>query len=684
MGSPEHFYSLREGARLADEYVIESILGYGGFGITYLAIDEALESRVAIKEYLPSDLAARDSTATVRPLHGEDRDGFESGMEAFLREARLVARLEKHPNIVAVRRFFRENGTAYMVMDYVEGQPLDDVIGRHLDGMPAPMLQSLLDRLLDGLQTVHAAGALHRDIKASNIIMRTDGQPVLIDFGSARKFAGAATRTMTAMVSQGYAPIEQYTDEGDQGPYTDLYALAAVAYKAITLQTPPESLRRIRRDPMVPAAQAGAGRYPVALLEALDRALAVEPQDRFQTAAEMRAALQVPALRSPPRGDPVGHRASTAKEGDTGKRRPFLAIAVLLLVGAGIAVWSVSRPDFGGQPAGATEIVVDVGGKGAYRSIGQALQTAPPGATLRIVAGTYRESITLDKPVSLVAQGDVQISPPGDWCMRVTAANGVVVQGLKFQAKPGTCLRIGPGSATLDNVQVGGSPTIGAVLEGAATVNRLVVEGAAQYGLVIASDSTATVRGATVRSSGVAGILVHERASPEIADSIVTDSRGSGIVVAAEARPRINGNKFEGSAFAAIEVIDRAQPEVRKNQITGGKQAGVFVHGNAAGTFEENQISKTALSGIVVEGGEPLFRGNHVSEAGEHGIYVSGAAKPKLEQNTVTRSSGHGLAADGTSSAQASRNTFVANRQPQIARTNSAEIQSVDNTVREN
>lgn len=183
------------------EYRIEQILGAGGFGITYLARDTHLDKAVAIKEYLPSEMAMRAGGGTVQPLNTDRESDYKWGLDRFLQEARTLAKFS-HPNIVRVLRYFEANGTAYMVMDYERGDPLKTVL--NLDPQPAEaVLKKLIDPLLAGLAAVHAAGFLHRDIKPDNIFIRADGTPVLIDFGAARNALGGGTRNLTAVLTPG-------------------------------------------------------------------------------------------------------------------------------------------------------------------------------------------------------------------------------------------------------------------------------------------------------------------------------------------------------------------------------------------------------------------------------------------------------------------------------------------------
>jgi len=288
----DNFFALTSGTRL-DEYEIVSVLGQGSFGITYLAEDVNLGTRVAVKEYLPGDWAVRDSTKSVRPKSSSARNSFEWGMDAFLKEARILANVS-HANVVKVRRFFRANGTAYIVMDFVEGRPFGDVLTQDYPagGFPARLLQPMLVALLDGLAVVHKAGVIHRDIKPGNILIARDGRPILIDFGAARNLQRTLRSGMTVIMTPGYAPIEQYTEDGEQGAWSDIYSLGAVAYRAISGKAPMEPYKRISGGVQTPAADLGAGKYSTALLSAVDWAISVHPKDRPQSVAALLAALE--------------------------------------------------------------------------------------------------------------------------------------------------------------------------------------------------------------------------------------------------------------------------------------------------------------------------------------------------------------------------------------------------------
>ncbi len=270
------------------EYRIEQTLGIGGFGLTYLATDSNLNLKVAIKEYLPGDLAQRREDQSVQPKSETSEDSFKWGLSRFLDESRTLASF-RHPNIVRVLRFFEANRTAYMVMEFVAGESLSEWI-RNRRPLQQDALLAIANPLLDGLEVIHRSGYLHRDIKPGNVFVREDGSPVLLDFGSAR-MASAGTE-LTAIVTPGYAPIEQYHSHGKQGPWSDIYAFGGVLYWMLTGNRPIEAAARVREELLRPAVKAAeGGPYSPDLLAAVDWALTPHEEKRPQSVREFRAAL---------------------------------------------------------------------------------------------------------------------------------------------------------------------------------------------------------------------------------------------------------------------------------------------------------------------------------------------------------------------------------------------------------
>lgn len=268
-------------------YRIEGILGTGGFGITYLARDTNLAREVAIKEYFPSGLARRERDGTVSVGTSEARAQFTWGLDRFISEGRTLARFD-HPGIVGVIAVFEANDTAYLVMRYERGLPLSALLRRE-GSLGEARTRRLLAPVCDGLKAVHDEGFIHRDIKPANIVIRPDGSAVLLDFGSARIAAGQQTASLTSLVSPGYAPFEQYYSDGTrQGPWTDVYALGATAYRMLTGVAPPPAIDRSKAvvesgaDPLVRLADIDTLSASAAFRKAVDWALAFRAEDRPQ------------------------------------------------------------------------------------------------------------------------------------------------------------------------------------------------------------------------------------------------------------------------------------------------------------------------------------------------------------------------------------------------------------------
>ena len=341
------------------EYTIESMLGHGGFGITYLARDRNLDTRVAIKEYFPADLAVRQDIATVtpKPTPKAMRD-YHLGLKNFIKEARALAHF-KHPNIVRVLRYLEAHETAYMVMEYSQGEGLADQLRQQGPKLPEAALLRIFLPILNGVRAVHEADMLHLDIKPENIYLRKDGSPMLIDFGSTRQ---AISQTMPDkfLVTHGYAPIEQYPDKGKQGPWTDIYALGATMYRCISGKRPVNALERYQAvlhyqvDPLTPATVIGKEHYSPQLLACIDWALQVHPRDRPQSVRVFQDRLLGPTTSTQATvsktvtartasSSPVSSRTAPERRK---KRYParrsnrgLVAMLLLAVVGAGVYFW---------------------------------------------------------------------------------------------------------------------------------------------------------------------------------------------------------------------------------------------------------------------------------------------------------------------------------------------------------
>jgi TPR repeat protein/serine/threonine protein kinase len=299
--------ALPTGAKIG-EFEIIRVLGEGGFGIVYLAFDQTLHRHVAIKEYFPASYAVRRDGQTITALSPNHVDTYRAGMASFIEEARLLARFE-HPALVKVLRYWEANGTAYMVMPHYQGRTLRELLKMPDEFSTEIELRALMSPLLDAVAVMHDEHCYHRDISPENVIIRPNGAPVLLDFGAARRILGDSTTALTVVLKQNYAPIEQYSDDGAlaQGPWTDIYALAAVMYTAIMRKPPASAVARVYQDPVKPLAQAAPAGFTQQFLRGIDAGMAVKPEHRPRTIAAFkevlgldRAAAVAPAARAIP------------------------------------------------------------------------------------------------------------------------------------------------------------------------------------------------------------------------------------------------------------------------------------------------------------------------------------------------------------------------------------------------
>ena len=331
--------ALRAGTVLNDRYVVGRVLGQGGFGITYLAWDGKLQARVAVKEFMPNEIATRIGT-TVSVAMKSKSEEFTYGAERFQEEARTLAKFMGQPNIAGVTDYFDENDTSYFVMDYIEGISFKTYIANHGGKVSVEEALNVMIPVLRALTAVHAEGFIHRDVTPDNIYITKDGVVKLLDFGSARYSIGDKSKSLDVILKVGYAPKEQYIRRSRQGPYTDVYSCAACFYAAITGYLPPESLERLDHDELQPVSALGID-IPEYLDKAILKGLAVQPEDRFQSAAEFLEAIEsqqvveVPAPAAPAAAPTPGGEKKFAILGGAAAAVAVLAICLSLLFGGG-------------------------------------------------------------------------------------------------------------------------------------------------------------------------------------------------------------------------------------------------------------------------------------------------------------------------------------------------------------
>ena len=282
----ENLHCLRKGTRLIGRYIIEGVLGQGGFGITYLGIDELHEKKVAIKEFFPQGIVTRniEYQDTVTVTFVGEKDNYEKGKERFLKEARTMAKFSKDKGIVKALDFFEINNTAYIVMEYLEGVTLKQYL-RENKRIDAEDLVELLVPLIESLDEIHSQGLIHRDISPDNIMVLPDGRIKLMDFGAARDYTEFGEKSLSIVLKPGYAPPEQYQTHGVQGPWTDIYALCATMYKCITGENPPDAIDRLVDDHLKKISAFGIPVLPQ-IEEAIIKGMSVAANDRYQNVGD--------------------------------------------------------------------------------------------------------------------------------------------------------------------------------------------------------------------------------------------------------------------------------------------------------------------------------------------------------------------------------------------------------------
>lgn len=282
----ENLHCLRKGTRLIGRYTIEKVLGQGGFGITYLGIDELHEKKVAIKEFFPQEIVTRNieyEDAVTVTFVGE-KDNYNKGKEKFLKEARIMARFSKDEGIVKAQDFFEINNTAYIVMEYLEGITLKQYLRENERIEPEELLE-LFVPLIESLDEIHSQGLIHRDISPDNIMVLLGGKIKLMDFGAARDYTDFGEKSLSLILKPGYAPPEQYQTHGVQGPWTDIYALCATMYKCLTGENPPDAIERVMDDNLKEISEFG---IPVSkqMEETIIKGMSISARNRYQNIEE--------------------------------------------------------------------------------------------------------------------------------------------------------------------------------------------------------------------------------------------------------------------------------------------------------------------------------------------------------------------------------------------------------------
>lgn len=301
-------HSLTPGT-LLDCYRIQRMIGSGGFSLIYLAQDQDTGQEVVIKEFMPKKLARRDGQWRVSAMDARSVDALNRGLKLFYQEAKILAGL-RHPNIVQVLGCFRRHDTGYIVMEYYRGQSLATYIKHRQGALSTSFILRVFLPILDALELIHSQALLHLDVKPGNIQLRAGGEPLLLDFGAVHPFAERPQERSGQVVTAGYSPLEQYYQETQLGPWSDVYAIGASMRACMEGKTPPSAIERHAADTLVPAREAFLGQYPNFLVQAVDWAMCMEPRRRPQHAGQLLQVLRRQASRVNTLGTPGTSRTS--------------------------------------------------------------------------------------------------------------------------------------------------------------------------------------------------------------------------------------------------------------------------------------------------------------------------------------------------------------------------------------
>ena len=684
---------LPRGHRLG-AFTIDGVFGRGAFGVTYLAHDA--DGAVALKALDPQ--APKDAAA------------------AFRREAEILGVL-RQDNIVALKHFEPSGDPPFMVLAQPGGRSLADVLD---GGAEPPELKPLLFGLLDALDHLHGAGFLHRDVKPGNVVLARADHPVLVDFGAARPIGAASAAGSQA--TPGYGALEQFVADGSEGPWTDLYGVAALAYRMVTGAPPPAALDRADGTEMVPAAEAAAGRQPPAVLAAIDWALEQPVHRRPQSVADWRTALSEAWSAAPERSAPTAGAAPRSRSAapvddyppteeitriTPPRRRPRhridldlpaapepaarppseprrggaagwirALVAVVVLAAFGIGGYILGWPYYLRNIK--SEWLVDAAGGGDVRTIAEALEMAREGALIEVRPGTYPESLSIVRPVTLTGLPDgaggapgVIVAPLSGACLSASAAPATV-SGIAFRrdaADPAPCIDLLAGLAFRDNrVESAGGPAVHIGGGADPTVTGNALSAIAAPALLIDDGGIGQIRGNSVTSAEGPGIVV-SGAAPAIEGNTVEGAGMAGMLFDAAAAGRVADNTIRQSAASGIEIRGAADPEIVGNRIEASRQAGIFVFDGGLGQIAGNTVTGNAFSGVVIgPGGQPTLTGNTVRENVEHGVLALSGAGGVLRDNAIEGNGGYGIAMEQEVSTTLDANRLSGNREPQIRR----------------
>lgn len=686
--------------------------------------DAAIEAPIRLRDVVPRRYQLPDDMPDVLArLGGQARfkaHDTESGKAVFIkvaedgsiipREAAVLTRLD-HPAIVRLKHWGRGGGAAFLILDLVDAPDLEAVLRRHSGRLAIDEIKALLAVLCSGVAAIHAAGCLHRDLKPANILVPDFAAPVIADFGAAVPME-RADGDIETWLTDGYAAPEQYRAEGGEGPWTDIYGLAAVAYRVLVGNPPAPAPARAGGAWMSPAVSV-VGSDAMELAVAVDRALSLDPAKRPRSADDWAAMLKitrilpslgaiiaradVPAFGPDAAGTVNDVSGANGRSGDGGvdaqtdataladdpvpptiriRRSPDdsfddrpvaapdaaasqpvrrswrwwpIALAVLALAVLS-ALWA-GRPLY--ERYFKREWIVAQDGSGDVETIGEAIRRAGENATIRIGAGTYPETVVLNESLHLVAaEGAEPVIAPTEGPCLIARGDGGTITGLTFRG------------ATEPADQPLKLPCI-VISSGSVWLQDARISAAKGPAIVVRDGARPLIQRTAVTDTPGTSVLVRSGAEPTILNSTFADS-GS-LVFSEGAKGTLQGNTISTSRSSGLQIRTGADPRIVGNAIEGAAEAGVFVYDSGRGRLEDNRILGSGLSGVVVaDGGAPILMGNTISANGEHGVLVLDGSGGAIDRNVITQNNGSGLVLAADSDVELGTNQLEGNTPPQL------------------
>lgn len=641
-------------------------------------------------------------TVALKPLRRrQDADGRiepeQRAVARLRREAEVLRALDGQSGVPRLLRAADGDDPPHLILELIDSVDLDTTLSDLLDPLPAGDLASLLIGIADILAAVHRVGFVHGDVQPLNVLLRSDGTPALVDFGSARRWETEAEQNDTWGISltPGYAAPEWHEVGGRIGPWSDIYSLGAIGYRAVVGRPPASGADRLRGVAMPGAVEIGRAAYPLALRAAIDWALEIAPSDRPPSIEEWRETLRSAAgnkgngataprtvrvrrveRRRNLQEEKPGPESAGANRRQTRHRRLLGFAAAMAAAILGPVSWMAFRIY---EEHMRVEWVVDPAGTGHATTLADALSRARNGATIRVGPGIYPESLTISRSVAII--GIVKdghrplLQPPGPRCVLADAETAqlsdIDLRGAPAAGGDATvpCLDVVRGRLRIERADIaaaaGAAVTVRNGAELHASAATVSVGNAA--GIVLLSGSNAELQDATIRGVAGSGILARGGANLTASGVTIEGPGHAGILLAEGAAARMERITVASSGNSGLELLSGATADIAEAVIVRSAKAGIFVADSAKATLNRAQISDSGFSGaIAAPGSEIRLTDSEVKSNGEHGLVVMGNAFAEVRGSRIVENAGHGIALQSQAHFEAAENGLERNTDPQL------------------